>query len=544
MKIDIDVNAKTMKTDKSWQEGIGGDHAWQFHRSDMVEQLKFAHDELGIKSIRFHGIFDDDMWTISDLNAFSPIPGGRYVRDYNFRQIGHVYDNILSCGVKPFVELSFMPSQLAKKKVTGLHYRNNTSIPKDYNEWHEYIKAFIEFLINRYGLEEVLNWKFEVWNEPDLKGGFFAYNQEDYFKLYEVSARAIKEVHKDIKVGGPSTSACKWIEEFINYCRNNNVPLDFISTHHYPGDAFGNLITPSNYFGIFKTMKKAIKERADLTNSLGKMFFDPEKAARVPKDALVKMDDDLYNQAKDYPIYISEWNSMAIFAAPIHDEKYSAAFVCKSVLDLNNKLEGYFFWCLSDLFEEQIQLNKPFIGGYGILTNDGIPKPNFYAFKLLSKLYDERLDIGFREFKDVEYGIFKNGDNLQILLVAHNNDPRVNDKFEIEININGIYMNAYEERIDDNHCNPKKLWMNMGSPINLRKEEVKKIKEESNLNKEKIEIILNDSKTTIKTNLYTNDIVLITLEKGDQLWSCQVINEDYLTIIKTQIYRNVNLEIY
>lgn len=511
MKIDIDINASRKKTDYSWQEGLGADHACQFHRSDMVEQLKFAHDELGIKSLRFHGIFDDDMWTISDLCTFSPMPGGHQVGDINFRQCGHVYDNLLSTGVKPFVELSFMPTQLAKKKTYGLHYKNCTSIPKSYEMWNDYIQSFVKFLLNRYGQEEVESWKFEVWNEPDLKG-FFHNKQKDYFKLYEVTARAIKSVDDRIQVGGPSTSACKWIDEFLQFCKSNKVPLDFISTHHYPGDAFGNMITPANYFAIFKTMNKAVKNKSDLTETLGKMFFYPDKAARVTKDALTKMDDELVKKVGDLPVYISEWNSMAIFAAPIHDEKYSAAFVTKSVLDLNNKFQGYMFWCLSDLFEEQIQLNKPFIGGFGILTNDGIPKPNFWAFKLLSKLYEERLNIGFREFKEVEYGVFKKENSLQILLTPQNNDPRLNDVHQIEISINSNIKSVSIERIDDDHCNPKQEWIALGKPNNLSKQQVLDIKEKTRLKSELLSFENQNDTGLVSLKMHTNDVALLTIE--------------------------------
>lgn len=511
MKIVITGKENRIPTDYSWQEGLGADHAWQFHRSDMVEQLRLVREELGIRSLRFHGIFDDDMWTVSDLNAFSPLPKGNRVRDWNFRQVGHVYDNLLSVGVKPFVELSFMPTPLAKKKVYGLHYRNNVSVPKDWDEWGEYIQAFIRFLLTRYGKEEVESWNFEVWNEPDLKGGFFDGSQSDYFKLYVVTARALKAVDPALRVGGPSTSACKWIDEFLDYCRINHVPLDFISTHHYPGDAFGNLITPKNYLSIYKTMKKAVKERADLTKTLGKMFFYPEKATAVPKDALVRMDDELRAKVKDLPVYITEWNSMAIFAAPVHDTRYSAAFVIKSVLDLNHQFNGYFFWCLSDLFEEQIQLNKPFIGGYGILTNDGIPKPNFWAFKILSKLFAQRLDLGFRAFGDVEYAAFIEGNTLQIVATAQSNDPRKDEVHEVEIELCGSARSVTEERIDENHCNPKKLWEEMGAPDNLSKKEAKEIMEQSRLKAEDADFCLEEGKTKIKTVLHTNDVVLYTI---------------------------------
>lgn len=512
MKITIDPKGPTRPTDYSWQEGLGCDHAFQLHRSDMVDQLRFVHDELGIRSLRFHGIFDDDMWTISDLRAFAPMPGGGRVREVNFRQCGHVYDNLLKCGVKPFVELSFMPSQLASGSKTGLHYKNNTTPPRSWEEWGDYIRAFIRFLLDRYGEEVVESWWFEVWNEPDLKGGFFSGTQRDYFQLYEVTARAIKSVDPRIRVGGPSTSACKWIDEFLAYCRGNSVPLDFVSTHHYPGDAFGNAVTPANYGDIFKVMLDAVKTRAGLTDAMSGMFFSPERAARVPKGVLAGMDDELCAKAGSLPVFMTEWNSMAIFAAPVHDEKYSAAFVLKTVLDLDNRFTGYFFWCLSDLFEELLQLNGPFVGGYGILTNDGIPKPNFWAFKLLSRLYPQRLEAGFRANTPVEYAAFRDENSLQVLVFAQSNDPRERKHYEVELEIRGAAKAVTAERIDDGHCNPKRLWQEMGSPQNLTPAEVEDLKARSRLVSEPEAFTVTGGKTVFSCALDTNDIVLYTLE--------------------------------
>ncbi len=508
MKYVIDVNGPTMETDYSWQYGVGCDHASQLLRVDVCEHVKLAKEELGIKTIRFHGIFDDDMNTYNTLKAFAPLPGRRNeVREINFRQCGQVYDNLLAAGVKPFVELSFMPKALASGKKTGLSYKNNTTPPKSWEEWREYITLFLEFLINRYGKEEVESWCFEVWNEPDLSG-FFSGTKEDYFKLYEVTARAIKAVDPEVKVGGPSTSACRWIDEFIAHCKSHDIPLDFITTHHYPGDAFGNFITASNYGGMAKIMWKAIKEHHSLSDTMAEMFFHPEKAMQVPKGALAKMDDDLSEKVGDLPLYMTEWNSMAIFAAPIHDEKYSAAFVLKTVLDLNHQFNGYQFWCLDDIFEEIVQVNKPFFGGYGIITNDGIPKPNFWAFKFLSKLGPLRLKQGFRSEEEVEYAVFTNGKQLQVLVFSQSNDPKMDKEFEVELELNVKAQSVIEERIDNTHCNPKAVWQSLGSPENPTPKQVEQICKESRPVQTPVDFTIQGEKTILKTTLRTNDIIL------------------------------------
>lgn len=132
MNIEISRSAKTVPTDYSWQLGLGNCHAYLLHRTDVCEHIRLAHDELGIRYIRCHGILDDDMLTyqrMGDCRMFSSVPGKNNIREINFRQVGHVYDNLLACGVKPFVELSFMPSALASGKKLGLRYDPNITMP-------------------------------------------------------------------------------------------------------------------------------------------------------------------------------------------------------------------------------------------------------------------------------------------------------------------------------------------------------------------------------------------------------------------------------
>lgn len=191
-EIRIELDAPSRKKDRSWQKCIGSGHAALAVRKDWCEYVKRVHDELGIQYVRFHGIFDDDMLTVQRLSDFIPLPYADKVREVSFRQVGKVYDNVLSTGMKPFVELSFLPSALASGRKTGLHYKNNITTPKNYEEWAAYIKAFIRFLLKRYGKEEVESWYFEVWNEPDLKV-FYTGSQQEYFKFYKYTVQAIKE---------------------------------------------------------------------------------------------------------------------------------------------------------------------------------------------------------------------------------------------------------------------------------------------------------------------------------------------------------------
>lgn len=228
MKIQIGRNGKTIPTDDSWQFGIGNDHACQMLRADVCEHVKLAHDELGIRYIRFHGIFDDDLLVIqrlTDYFNFAAMPWAGKVQELSFRQIANVFDNVLKCGMKPFVELSFMPSAIAKGKKVGLRYRNHIDMPKHMARWCDLVEKFIRFLLERYGKEEVESWYFEVWNEPDLPI-FFHGKQQDYFELYAATARTIKKVDAALRVGGPSTSACRWVRS-SPIVRKTTFPLTF-----------------------------------------------------------------------------------------------------------------------------------------------------------------------------------------------------------------------------------------------------------------------------------------------------------------------------
>ena len=513
MNIFIDRNTKTVPTDYSWQFGIGNDHAYQMLRSDVTSHVKLAHDELGIKYIRFHGVFDDDMLVVqrlTDYHNFKAMPWAGEIEEMSFRQVANAFDNVLSTGMKPFVELSFMPSALASGKKIGLRYKNNITMPKKMGHWCNLIEKFILFLFKRYGKEEVESWYFEVWNEPDLSI-FFKGNQKDYFRLYEATARTIKKVDSSLRVGGPATSACRWVKDFKDYCDQNSVPYDFISTHHYPGDGFGNTFTVKDALKMMKNTHDYAKNKIDLGLTLTNYFFKPNEYKTWRKGILREMDEKAFQEAGDKPIYITEWNSMAVYASPVHDGKYSAAFLVKSVMDLKRDIDAYMFWCCSDVFEEMFILGKPFHGSYGIVNNDGIPKPNFWGFKILSNLYPKRLDLPITN-SDVEYAVFVDRDKTQVLIYAQDFDYEKDEIYCVDLTINTVAKKVTKFVIDDTHCNPKAEWEKLGKPDLLTPREVEEIKEKTKLVEENQEYRVDGKNTNINITLRTNDVILLSIE--------------------------------
>jgi hypothetical protein len=172
-------------------------------REDLLGHYEIAHNDLGVQYIRFHGIFHDNLKAYSEDEQGNP--------RFNFEMIDKLYDNLLDIGIRPFVELSFMPEQLTSKDTYIFHWKGNTSPPKDYKKWEALVKGFVEHCVKRYGRKEVRKWYFEVWNEPNIV--FWSGTQEKYWELYKHSAKAIKEVDPWLKVGGPATAGGEWVKE-------------------------------------------------------------------------------------------------------------------------------------------------------------------------------------------------------------------------------------------------------------------------------------------------------------------------------------------
>ncbi len=509
MDIRLDIHGSTHPADRSWQVCVGSDHAFQVHRADFQQQMAFIHQELGFRYIRFHGILNDDMNILQSLGDFLPFPGAKEIRSTNFFQVGRVYDAVLRAGMKPFVELSFMPSALASGKKTIFHYKGNVTPPKDHAAWARFIQQFIRFLLDRYGEQEVESWYFEVWNEPDLEG-FWSGGQDGYFELYKATALAIKAVNPRLRVGGPSTSANRWLSEFLDFCTAEHLPLDFLSSHHYPGDAFGHAFNADRVQEWRRIIRASKGLPVDEVNR--RLFYEPEVLRVIPKGILTEQLRSSRKIAGNLPLFYTEWNCSATFGAPIHDTRLSAAFALKTVLDNDGLADIYSFWCFSDLFEEILFLAQPFNGGFGLLTVDGIPKPNFWAFKLLSMLGDERFDFRFEQ-NGVEAAAFRNADRIQVLLYHQDFVEEGKEQQAVRIVLNGAasVKSVTVQSIDEEHCNPMRVWQAMGSPAPLKPHEVEAIKAESALEETAAPFTFDGNTLTVPTTIGVNEVKLFTV---------------------------------
>jgi xylan 1,4-beta-xylosidase len=349
--------------DMFWQECIGADHPGILLRKDNLAQLRIVHNELGFKCIRFHGIFADDMAAYREVNG-SPI--------YNFEKIDAVYDAILQIGMKPFVEIGFMPHDLATSDRTIFYWKANGSPPKDYGKWADFITAFIRHLETRYGKSEVARWKFEVWNEPNLDGFWTGGNQQAYFQLYDTTAKAIKTVDPALLVGGPATAGVAWVPEFIEHAKAARVAVDFITTHTYGVNA-----------GFFDE------------NGEGDNKLSPNPGS-VVDDVLRVRQQVRASSMPDLPVHFTEWSASYNPRDPIHDAYLSAAFVLDKLKKTEGSVQSMSYWTYTDLFEEAGPPPASFHGGFGLINREGIRKATFFTYKYLNALGPRVLRNGDR----------------------------------------------------------------------------------------------------------------------------------------------------
>src|SRR5688500_6231985 len=184
VEFSCDLSQQGAALPHSWEHTVGSCHAPLALRADWQQQLRRCRSELGFRYVRFHGLLSDDAGTVVEHD-------GQLL--YSFFNSDQIFDFLLSIGMKPFVELSFMPTALASGSKTVFHYQGNVTPPKDYKQWAALIRRLVTHWVERYGAREVGKWFFEVWNEPNLKA-FWTGSKADYFKLYEVTTEAIKEV--------------------------------------------------------------------------------------------------------------------------------------------------------------------------------------------------------------------------------------------------------------------------------------------------------------------------------------------------------------
>lgn len=341
-----------------WEQMFGSGRAILTLRDSYRRDLRLVKDATDFKFVRFHAILHDEVGIYGEGRHGNPI--------YNFSYVDQIYDGLLANGVRPYVELSFMPSKLASRQaVHSFKYHPIVAPPRDYAKWDALIAAFAAHLIDRYGIDEVAQWYFEVWNEPNIDFWAGKPKQSSYWTLYDHTARALKGVDTRLRVGGPSTAQAAWVDAFIRHCTEKGIPFDFVSTHVYAND------TPKDIFGTHENIP-----RAEMVCRAAKKVRDEVDASPRP----------------GIPIIFSEYNATYFNEPLVTDSLFMGPWLANTLRRCDGLTDMMSYWTFSDVFEEQGVVKRPFYGGFGLIAAGGIPKPVFNAFKMLHGLGTERYD--------------------------------------------------------------------------------------------------------------------------------------------------------
>lgn len=418
---------------------------------EYYEQLKLVQEKIGFKYIRGHGLFHDDMaiyqeYQGDDSNTYA---------EYNFTYLDMVMDSYLSLNIRPFLELGFMPKKLASGEQSVFYWQGNVTPPKSYKAWTELVTATLSHLLNRYGEIEVLNWPIEVWNEPNLKGFWKDADMEEYFKLYRETVLAIKELDERFRVGGPAVCGVeddKWITSFLEFCKSTNTPVDFITRHHYT-------IKLPQRVGHYE-----YAELTEIEHGYGQLISTRDIT-------------DSFEEYKGMQIHITEFNTSYSPKTPLHDTNCNAAYIAELLSMLGDQNESYSYWTFGDIFEELGVPFTPFHGGFGLVANGRIPKPTFWTFHFYKQLKGKCVH------RSSEAVIVKNESGKYLGIAWNKSVKRTGRKLEISFElpvVDGEEYSVIKKIVDENCCNPLKVWHDIGEPANPSKEQLALIREAAN----------------------------------------------------------------
>lgn len=477
-----------------YNECIGAGRANEGLRADWQQQLRMLKKDVDFKYIRFHGLLHDDMRVYAeDKKTGEPI--------YNFQYIDRLYDFLLSIKVKPFVEFGFMPNDLAAGTKTIFWWKANVSKPKSYEKWDTLITKLVQHWKERYGEAELRTWYFEVWNEPDLRG-FFDGTQADYFELYNHTAKAVKSVSPAYRVGGPATSAVKWIGDFLTYSEANKLPVDFVTTHDY------GTTSVLDEMGTKKQQLKTIRDTVAL---------DVKRVRET-------INTSAYKNAE---LHFTEWNTSPSSRDPIHDTYQNAAYILHVLKKASKYSNSMSYWTFTDIFEEAGPGQTPFHGGFGLINLQDIKKPSYWSYKFLEEL-------GKIELKNADESSYvcKSADGVQALIWdwTHpyqnsfnqdyfNKEQSAAVKETVKLKVANVQKGKYRlevYKVGYQQNDPYTAYLKMGKPTQITKAQVDKFKSLSaGLPISKSVVNITNGTFEHELQLRFNDIVFVKLIKAN-----------------------------
>ncbi len=417
-------------------------------------------------------------------NAYTIDESGKPI--YDWKIVDQIFDTYVKAGAKPFVEIGFMPEALSVKPQPYKHnwqpgnqysdiFLGWAYPPKDYSKWAELVRQWVLHSVERYGKEEVLTWYWELWNEPDIP--YWRGTPEEYNKLYDYTADAVKRALPGAKVGGPATTgpanekAAAYLKQFLEHCaRGQNAvtgktgaPLDFIAYH---AKGRPTVVEGHVRMGIAKNMSD-VSRGMEIVASFPQYKTlpiilsesDPEGcaacSARVyPQNA--------YRNGTLYPTYTAVALSNIFKLADLHQ----------------TNIEGMMTWAFE--FEDQ-----PWFDGFRSLATNGVDKPVLNVFRMAGLMRGDRVRIesssavgletilkeGVRNKPDVNALATRSEREMAVMIWNYHDDDLPAPDSPVRLAVGGVpptvkRVLVRHYRIDQEHSNAYTLWKKMGSPQN------------------------------------------------------------------------------
>ncbi len=431
--------------------------------------------------IRTHNLFTSGDGSSSlkwgSTNVYTEDAAGNPV--YDWKIVDRIFDTFRDSGLKPLVELGFMPEALSTHPDPYRHNFPNGSVftgwtypPKDYSKWADLVFHFVQHLRQRYGDAEVETWLWEVWNEPDID--YWKGTHEEFFKLYDYSADGLLRALPGARIGGPdatgiSERSAQFLKEFLQHCemgRNyvtgkTGAPLDFIAFHPKGSPKWQGDHVQMGIAAQLKAVERGFKLVAaspkwrNTPVILGE--FDPEGCAACSAE---KNPQNGYRNGPLYAAYTAEAVSQTLTLAERE----------------HVKLEGIVTWAFE--FEDQA-----LFAGYRELASGGLDKPVLNAFRMFGLMGQGRIEVGdpaalateqivadcVRGNPDIRAIATRSEHGVQVMLWNYHDDDVASAPASIELSIDGLPSETKQAllehfRIDSEHSNAFAAWKAMGSP--------------------------------------------------------------------------------
>ena len=450
----LTVDAGTSPADNPhfWSSTVGTGTASLTLRTDLQTHYQISNRELGFLHVRGHGVLNDDMGIYKAAGS------------YDFSKFDTYLSAIAAAGMRPSMELSFMPTALAKNG-------SSRDPAKDLTAYTAFIKAVVQHCVDKFGADDVGKWYWEVWNEPNYSGfwnGTWQGTSNDYFTMYDAAVAGATSVLPNILIGGPAATqgAASFLQAFLTHTKSANVRVSFVSSHSYPGDC-----------------------TASLDSSFGATDNDSRvsaiKAAGYTTDAIKSLN--------------SEWNSSyggqgggTGQACVSMDTHANAPFIIKAVKLLAAKnvgstppLDMFSYWVVSDVFGEysgdagSYISSKggtlPFGSVFGLMTYQGVRKAAYNGFKMLNYLGPKLLTAsggsGTADGVDAMAASSSSGDEVQIIVYNQYKTPATTGTDDVTLTVNNlpsalsgksVYVTHFG--VDETHSNPYSVWSSQNKP--------------------------------------------------------------------------------